>query len=117
MGCYLITRTVLRKGGYKTTHEVGSLARVMSEAQAMVAAAKGKVSTPDLNIDKQGGAEPRSIALMLRTARTNQISEVYQATRGAGDERLPPAARQVADPNSTEASLREFILGGSTPKA
>jgi hypothetical protein len=44
MRSYLITRTVLRKRGYRTTHEVGSLARVLSEAQTMVAKARGRVS-------------------------------------------------------------------------
>jgi hypothetical protein len=82
----------------------------------MVASARGRVSTPDLHINKQSGEEPRSIAVMLRTARTNQVAEVFQATRGPGDERVPPAALQAADPNSTEASLRDFVLGGSTPK-
>jgi len=116
MGCYLATRIVLKKGVYQTTHEVGFLARVLSEAQAMVAKARGGVSSPDVRIDKRSGEEPRYISVMLRTARTHQIAEVFHASRGPGDELLPPAALQAADPNGTEASLRDFILGSSTPK-
>jgi hypothetical protein len=59
MGCDLITRTVLGKGVYQTTHEVGSLARVLGEAQAIVAKARDRVSTPDVRIDKRTGEEPR----------------------------------------------------------
>jgi hypothetical protein len=82
----------------------------------MVAKARSRVSTPDIRIDKRSGEEPLYISVMLRTARTNQVAEVFHASQGAGDALLPPAALQAADPNSTEASLRDFILGGSTPK-
>jgi hypothetical protein len=116
MGCYLTTRIVANKGVYQTTYDVGSLARVLSEAQAIVAKARGGVSTADVRIDKRSGEEPRYISVMLRTARTNQIAEVFHASRGPGDELLPPAALQAADPNSTEASLRDFILGSATPR-
>jgi hypothetical protein len=89
---------------------------VLSEAQAMVAKARGRVSTPDVRIDKRSGEEPLSISVMLRTVRANQVIAVFHAVRGPGDELVPPAALQAADPNGTEASLRDFILGSSTPK-
>jgi hypothetical protein len=114
MGCDLITRTVLGKGVYQTTHEVGSLARVLGEAQAIVAKARDRVSTPDVRIDKRTGEEPLQISVILRTARANQVIALFHAVRGPSDERLPPAAPQAADPNATEASLRDFILGSST---
>jgi hypothetical protein len=60
--------------------------------------------------------EPRLISVMLRTVRANQVIAVFQAVRGAGDKLLPPAALQAADPNATEASLCDVILGSATPK-
>jgi hypothetical protein len=50
MGCYLITPAVLRKGRYEINHEARSLARLMSEAQALVASARGRASAADLHI-------------------------------------------------------------------
>jgi hypothetical protein len=47
--CYLATWIVLKKGAYQTIHEVGSLARVQSEAQAMVTAIK-RITTPPVDL-------------------------------------------------------------------
>ncbi len=109
MGCYLVTRTILKKGRYETTHEAGSLARVLSEARALVASAKA--SRPEVRIDKRSGEEPLSVGVILRTARANQVLVVFHATLWPDDGSLSPAARQAADPNNPETVLRDFILG------
>lgn len=109
MGCYLVTRTILRKGRYETTHEAGSLARVLSEARALVASAKA--TRPEVRIDKRAGEEPLSVGLILRTARASQVVAVFHATLEPDEASLSPGARQAADPDNTEAVLRDFILG------
>jgi hypothetical protein len=60
--------------------------------------------------------DPLLIIVMLRTVRANQVIAVFHAVLGPGDELLPPNALQAADPNGTEESVRDFILGSSTPK-